>query len=83
MIIQAVPEIPARIAESPTWVAGEGALYWIDIKAPALHRYCPDGEATRTWPVRSDFGGLPWRQTAVRSWRSGTGCSASISRPEL
>lgn len=37
MIIQAVPEIPARIAESPTWVAGEGALYWIDIKAPALH----------------------------------------------
>jgi sugar lactone lactonase YvrE len=58
MIIQTVPEVHARIAESPTWVAGERALYWIDVKAPALHRYCPDGEASRTWPMPSDIGGF-------------------------
>ena len=47
-----------RSAKSPTWVAHERALYWIDVKAPALHRYRPDDEATRSWPVTSDIGGF-------------------------
>jgi hypothetical protein len=28
----------ATIGESPVWAPAEQALYWIDIKAPALHR---------------------------------------------
>ena len=57
MIIEKVSHVRGRIAESPTWVLGEQALYWIDVKAPALHRYCPDGEATRGVAriVRTDF----------------------------
>lgn len=48
----------ATIGESPLWVPTEGALYWIDVKAPCLHRYQPDTGATRTWKVTSDLGGF-------------------------
>jgi sugar lactone lactonase YvrE len=46
----------ATIGESPTWLAAEGALYWIDVKKPALHRYIPANDASRTWPLTSDVG---------------------------
>ncbi|MDQ2893394.1 MAG: SMP-30/gluconolactonase/LRE family protein [Pseudomonadota bacterium] len=48
----------ATIGESPTWVAAEGALYWIDVKAPALHRYRPGDGATDSWLLTSDIGGF-------------------------
>jgi sugar lactone lactonase YvrE len=53
-----VLEAHATIGESPTWVPQERAIYWIDVKAPALHRYVPAIGATRTWPVTSDLGGF-------------------------
>lgn len=49
-------EAGAKIGESPTWVACEQALYWIDVKAPALHRYHPLSRATRSWPLPADVG---------------------------
>ena len=58
MAIETVLDFHATIGESATWVADERALYWIDVKAPALHRYCPDDEATRSWPMTSDIGGF-------------------------
>ncbi len=58
MTIETVLDAHATIGESATWVAAEAALYWIDVKAPALHRYRPDDGATRTWPVTSDIGGF-------------------------
>jgi sugar lactone lactonase YvrE len=58
MAIETVLDFHATIGEAPTWVEEEGALYWIDVKAPALHRYCPDNEATRSWPMTSDIGGF-------------------------
>lgn len=44
------------IGESPTWSAPEQALYWIDIKEPALHRYTLATGEIRTWPLTSDVG---------------------------
>jgi sugar lactone lactonase YvrE len=58
MAIESVLDFHATIGESPTWVAEENALYWIDVKAPALYRYCPGDEATRSWPMTSDIGGF-------------------------
>jgi len=58
MVIETVLDCRATIGESPTWVADERALYWIDVKAPSLHRYCPDDGSTFTWPVTSDIGGF-------------------------
>ena len=58
MAIETALDSRATIGESPTWVADERALYWIDVKAPALHRYYPADESTRTWPMTSDIGGF-------------------------
>ena len=73
MAIETVLNFHATIGESPTWVADERALYWIDVKAPALHRYCPDDESTRTWPMTSDIGGfaLTGDRSAVVALRQG------------
>ncbi|HZV93481.1 MAG TPA: SMP-30/gluconolactonase/LRE family protein [Caldimonas sp.] len=56
MHIETALDAKAVIGESPTWVAKENALYWIDVKAPALHRFRPADGATRTWPLGSDVG---------------------------
>ncbi len=58
MHIETVLDAHATIGESPTWVPHERALYWIDVKAPALHRFEPATKATRTWHVTSDIGGF-------------------------
>ena len=73
MAIETVLDCHAKIGKSPTWVADERALYWIDVKAPALHRYCPDDEATRSWPMTSEIGGfaLTGTEGAVVALREG------------
>jgi sugar lactone lactonase YvrE len=58
MILETVLDAHATIGESPTWVPQEGALYWIDVKAPALHKYELATGATRSWTVTSDLGGF-------------------------
>ncbi|MGH6992786.1 MAG: SMP-30/gluconolactonase/LRE family protein [Caulobacteraceae bacterium] len=58
MAIEKVLDVHASIGESATWVADERALYWIDVKAPALHRYRPECGENRTWPLTSDVGGF-------------------------
>ena len=54
----------ATIGECPIWVAEEGALYWVDIKAPALYRY--DGAAGRqqAWSLPSHIGAFALLQGA-------------------
>ncbi|GAN77470.1 SMP-30/gluconolactonase/LRE family protein [Acidisphaera rubrifaciens] len=51
----------AVIGESPTWSAAEHALYWIDVKQPALHRLGPDG-GRRLWHLPSDIGAFALTQ---------------------
>lgn len=63
MLIESVLDAHAVIGESPTWVASESALYWIDVKAPALHRYEPGSGVTRTWHVSSDIGGFAFLES--------------------
>jgi sugar lactone lactonase YvrE len=54
--IEVVLDAHAMIGESPTWSPAGRALYWIDVKRPALHRYDPEGGTCLTWPVTSDLG---------------------------
>jgi len=56
--IEVVLDAGATIGESPTWSAEERALYWIDVKRPALYRYDPGTGARRSWPLSSDVGGF-------------------------
>jgi sugar lactone lactonase YvrE len=54
--LELVLDAHARIGESPTWSPTERALYWIDVKRPALFRYHPETGASRSWKVTSDLG---------------------------
>lgn len=56
MTIEPLTAMRAEIGESPTWVAHQRALYWVDVKAPALHRLDIDTGALRSWQVTSDLG---------------------------
>jgi len=63
----------ASIGESPTWFAATNAIYWIDVKEPALHCISADGAHSR-WGVESDIGAfalLEDRAAAVVALRSG------------
>jgi len=57
-VIETALDAKAMIGESPLWSADEQALYWIDIKEPALYRFEPTGGAQRSWPLPSDVGGF-------------------------
>lgn len=53
MDVELVLEAHATMGESPTWALIERALYWIDVKAPALYRYDPETGGNRGWPLPS------------------------------
>ena len=64
----------AIIGESPLWVAEQGALFWIDVKAPALHRTDLNARVTTSWMMPSDVGGYALKPDgggAVLGLRSG------------
>lgn len=54
--IELVLDAQAAIGESPTWSIPEQALYWIDVKAPALHRFEPSTGADRIWKLPDEIG---------------------------
>jgi sugar lactone lactonase YvrE len=51
-------EAGAVLGEGPLWLAEEGALYWLDIKAPAVHRVVPATGARQSWPMPERIGFL-------------------------
>ncbi|MGI4942132.1 MAG: SMP-30/gluconolactonase/LRE family protein, partial [Janthinobacterium lividum] len=54
--IEVALDTQAMIGESPTWCAAQSALYWIDVKQPALYRHDLAGGAGRSWLLPSDIG---------------------------
>ena len=58
MTVEIVLDAHAAIGESVTWAPDERALYWIDVKAPALYRFDPETSENRGWPLTSDVGGF-------------------------
>lgn len=74
MDIEVAVDACATIGESPLWVAEENALYWIDIRAPALYRFDIGDRSQRAWTVTSDLGAfalLPNRGGALLALREG------------
>ncbi len=64
----------ATIAESLLWEPGEGVLYWVDIRAPALFRLDPRTLENRRWDLPEDIGAfclLENGKTALVALRSG------------
>lgn len=48
----------AQLGESPVWDAERGCLWFVDIRAPALHRLEPMRGKLDTWPMPEPIGSL-------------------------
>ena len=51
-----VSDAKASLGECPVWSVAEQALYWIDINAPALHRFDPATGRDVALPMPESIG---------------------------
>nr|WP_281719569.1 SMP-30/gluconolactonase/LRE family protein [Nitrosomonas nitrosa] len=49
-------EAGATLGEGPVWDGRSGRLFWVDIKAPAIHSCNAEGGERRSWTVKSLIG---------------------------
>jgi len=63
----------ALLGEGPVWDDVDQALYWVDIKAPAVHRFTPSTGERRSWPMPETIGALARRRAGgfVATLKSG------------
>lgn len=51
------------LGESPSWLAREQCLYWIDLRAPALRRLDPASGAVESWAMPDLIGAVGGRRS--------------------
>ena len=61
--IQCVYETAAFLGEGPWWSAREKRLFWVDILAPAVHRFDPASAQNQTVKLTELVGAVAQRQT--------------------
>lgn len=54
--IRLVQAANALLGEGPSWHAGDGVLYWVDVIRPAVFRYDPAKGQTGLWPLTGTVG---------------------------
>lgn len=62
MPVRAVGGTSDILGEGPVWDVREQALYWVDIRAPALRRMDGASGAVTTWPMPEMIGSLAVRE---------------------
>jgi len=79
------------LGESAVWSRAEAALYWVDLRAPSLHRLDPSTGATATWPMPELIGGVVLRdgggllvalQSGIHAFDRATGACTLLVAPE-
>ena len=56
--VECVWPVGAILGEGPHWSAAEQALWFVDIKSPAIHRFDPASGEKRSWPAPARCGFL-------------------------
>jgi sugar lactone lactonase YvrE len=60
-IVELVAESGDQLGECPLWDEREGALYWVDSRAPALKRLAADTGQTSVLPLPETIGSIAFR----------------------
>jgi D-xylonolactonase len=60
--VTCVADVHAVLGEGPVWVAGEAALYWVDIKGRKIFRLSEDGQLNQ-WPTPFRVGSIAPRDS--------------------
>lgn len=66
--------VGAQVGEGPFWDTESQTLYWIDVRAPALHQFSADGASLRRWSLPEPVGAyalLASGRTALLALKSG------------
>ncbi|RAK51328.1 SMP-30/gluconolactonase/LRE family protein [Phenylobacterium deserti] len=53
---ECVHPVAAELGEGPVWRAGEGALWFVDIKGRKIHRFLPDTGEAQSWDAPASPG---------------------------
>jgi sugar lactone lactonase YvrE len=74
----------ASLGECPIWSPAEQVLYWIDINAPALHRFDPQSGGDVAMPMPSSIGAFALRQAGgfIVALRDGVWLASAQGRLE-
>ena len=89
--VRCVVEDTEILGESAVWSVAEQALYWVDVRAPSIHRLDPASEEHRAWNVPEQIGsiGLASDRRLIAALRTGffyfdteTGALTPIHDPE-
>jgi len=54
--VECIWPVGAVLGEGPVWSAAEQAVWFVDIKAPAIHRFHPATGAKQSWPAPARVG---------------------------
>ncbi|ADP13199.1 Senescence marker protein-30 [Erwinia sp. Ejp617] len=54
--VENVLSVQAELGECPLWSVEQQVLWFVDIIAPALHRFNPSSGEHQVWPVAEDIG---------------------------
>ncbi|HEX6397662.1 MAG TPA: SMP-30/gluconolactonase/LRE family protein [Steroidobacteraceae bacterium] len=64
--------VEAILGEGPVWSAAENAVWFVDIKAPAIHRFDPATGGRRSWTAPARIGFLlPTRKGWIAGLKTG------------
>jgi xylono-1,5-lactonase len=71
--VRCVCDVKAVLGEGPIWSARDNAIYWVDIKRPAVHRYRLNDATLSSWPMPEYVCWLIERRTSgfIAGFRSG------------
>src|SRR4051812_30404215 len=50
------------LGEGPVWDERARRLWWVDVKAPAIHRLDPEGGEHRSWPAPEPVSAVALRE---------------------
>jgi D-xylonolactonase len=53
---ESICDVGATLGEGPIWVARDAALWFVDIKAPCIHRFDPETATLDTWEAPDQVG---------------------------
>lgn len=91
MQVRALVNTRDTLGETPVWSAAEQALYWVDVRRPAMHRYAPGAAAATTFAMPELVGSLALCErggllvglrTSVRRFDPATGRLDIVAQPE-
>jgi len=78
-MVECVWSVEAVLGEGPVWSAAEKAVWFVDIKAPAIHRFDPATGARLSWPAPARVGFL---LPTIRGWMAGLKTGLHSFNPE-